>query len=103
MEHTWNVEDLNRNTLTGLVTEVTYLCSSKHEWASAAKLASISLPSINPTDESFVEFEDLTRELTLSWVLNSLDTSSIETSNSASIALQHAKVLLITSSNGTPW
>jgi|TARA_R110000744_G_scaffold95343_1_gene184263 hypothetical protein len=103
MEHTWNVEDLNRNTLTGLVTEVTYLCSSKHEWASAAKLESISLPSINPTDESFVEFEDLTRELTLSWVLNSLDTSSIETSNSASIALQHAKVLLITSSNGTPW
>ena len=55
------------------------------------------------SDPDFIEYENLTEDIVLAWVTGSVNTSSIETENSSSVAEQVAAKAAITTGTGTPW
>jgi len=102
MNHTWKIYDLKRNITDGVVTKVTYACESELSGSNTRKIGELTV--VGSTDDAdFVAYEDLTQEIVLGWVTGSVDTASIETLCSASIATQIMVSNAITESNGTPW
>ena len=55
------------------------------------------------SDSGFIAFDSLTEEKVLEWVHSNVDKSSIETSNSASIAQAIVRQAARTTKRGTPW
>ena len=102
MEHTWKIYDLKRIIADGVITEVTYACESDHEGIGTRKIGNFTI-SGSADDEGFIAYEDLTQADVLGWVDSNVDKTSIETSNSASIAERIVAQAAITESNGTPW
>ena len=102
MNHIWKIYDLKRTIADGVVTKVTYACESELSGSSTRKIGELTV--VGSTDDAnFVSYEDLTQEIVLGWVTSSVDTASIETLCSASIATQIMVSNAITESNGTPW
>ena len=102
MEHIWKIYNLKRNLSDGLVTEVTYGCESNYSGSGVRRIGDLEV-SGSASDPGFIEYENLTEEIILTWVTGSIDTSSIETENSSSVAEQVARKAAITTGNGTPW
>lgn len=102
MNHTWKIYDLKRVIADGVVTDVTYACESQLSGSSTRKIGELEVVG-SVDDEDFIEYNDLTEDIVLGWVTGSIDTASIETSNSASIAATLVARAAITESNGTPW
>lgn len=103
MEHNWKIYDLKRVISDGMVVQATYACESNKDNASTRYIGDIDFTTGSISDPDFVTYSDLTQDNVLGWITGSIDTASIETENSASIArniLQRAK---ITKRNGTPW
>ena len=102
MEHNWAIYNLKRNLSDGLVTEVTYACESNYSGSGVRRIGDLEV-SGSASDPDFIEYEDLTEGDVLAWVTGSVDTSSIETINSSSVAEQVAAQAAITTGTGTPW
>jgi len=102
MNHTWKIYDLKRNITDGVVTKITYACESELSGSHTRKIGELTVVG-STGDADFVAYEDLTQEIVLGWVTGSVDTASIETLCSASIATQIMVSNAITESNGTPW
>lgn len=102
MNHTWKIYDLKRTIADGVVTEVTYACESEYSGSGTRKIGDLAVVG-SADDADFVPYEDLTQAIVLGWVTGSVDTASIETANSASIAASIVARAAITESNGTPW
>ena len=102
MNHTWKIYDLKRTTADGVVTNVTYACESELSGSTTRKIGQLTVVG-SADDADFVAYEDLTQEIVLGWVTSSIDTSSLETANSASIAASIVARAAITERNGTPW
>lgn len=102
MQHTWKIYDLKRVIADGVVTDITYACESELSGSSTRKIGNLTVTG-SADDVDFVAYEDLTQDIVLGWVTGSIDTASIETSNSASIASTIVTRAAITESNGTPW
>lgn len=102
MTHSWKIYNLKRVIADGVVTDVTYACESQLSNSSTRKIGNLALVG-SAEDTDFVAYEDLTQDIVLGWVTSSIDTSLIETENSASIAQQIVVRAAITESNGTPW
>ena len=102
MNHTWKIYDLKRNITDGVVTKITYACESELSGSNTRKIGELTVVG-STGDADFVAYEDLTQEIVLGWVTGSVDTASIETLCSASIATQIMVSNAITESNGTPW
>ena len=102
MQHNWKIYDLKRNLSDGVVTEITYACESQLSGSSTRKIGNLTVAG-SADDVDFVAYEDLTQDIVLGWVTDSVDTASIETANSASIASIIVARAAITESNGTPW
>jgi len=102
MQHTWKIYDLKRNIADGVVIEVTYACESAHEQSGTRQIGDITL-SGSASDSGFIAFDSLTEEKVLEWVHSNVDKSSIETSNSASIAQAIVRQAARTTKRGTPW
>ncbi len=102
MQHTWKIYDLKRNIADGVVIEVTYACESTHEQSGTRQIGNITL-SGSASDSGFIDFDSLTEGKVLEWVYSSVDKSSIETSNSASIAQSIIIRAKRTTKRGTPW
>jgi len=103
MDHVWKIYDLKRVISDGMVTQATYACESQENNSSTRYIGDIELTTGSISDPGFVTYDDLTQDDVLGWVTGSIDTASIETENSASIALDITTQLAITESNGTPW
>ena len=103
MEHNWKIYDLKRVIADGMVVQATYACESKENNASTRYIGDIELTTGSISDPDFVTYNDLTQDNVLGWVTGSIDTASIETENSASIARQMVQRSKITKREGTPW
>lgn len=102
MNHTWKIYDLKRVITDGVVTDVTYACESELSGSSTRKIGDLAVVG-SADDAGFVAYEDLTQGIVLGWVTGSVDTASIETANSASIAASIVARAAVTKRNGTPW
>ncbi len=102
MNHTWKIYDLKRTIADGVVTEITYACESEYSGSSTRKIGNLEVVG-SVDDDDFVTYENLTESIVLGWVTSSIDTSSLETANSASIAASIVARAAITKVNGKPW
>ena len=102
MTHTWKIYNLKRTIADGVVTTITYGCESQLENASSRKIGDLTVTG-SVEEANFIPYEELTPEVVLGWVINSVDTASIETLNSASIAQQIEAQAAITEVQGVPW
>ena len=102
MKHNWKIYDLKRTISDNVVTKITYACESELSGSNSRKIDELEI-SGSASDPDFIPFSDLTQDDVLAWVTGSIDTSSIETLNSASIAQQIEAKEAITEVNGTPW
>lgn len=102
MNHTWKIYDLKRTIADGVVTKVTYACESNYSGSGTRKIGELTVVG-SVDDADFVPYEDLTEAIVLGWVTDSVDTASVETDNSASVAASIVARAAITESNGTPW
>jgi len=102
MTHTWKIYDLKRTIADGVVTTITYGCESELGNASSRKIGDLRITG-SVEEENFIPYEKLTPEIVLGWVTSTVDTASIETLNSASIAQHIEAQAAITEVNGTPW
>jgi len=103
MDHIWKIYDLKRVIANGMVTQATYACESKEDNSSTRNIGDIELTTGSISDPGFVTYDNLTQDNVLGWITGSIDTASIETENSASIARNITQRLKITKKNGTPW
>lgn len=102
MNHNWKIYDLKRTTADGVVNLVTYACESEDSGYGTRKIGELTV-SGSASDPGFIAYESLTEANVLAWVTSSIDTSSFESINSASIASTIVAQAAITESNGTPW
>lgn len=102
MTHNWKIYDLQRSVSDNVVTKITYACESHLSGSNSRKIGQLDI-SGSASDPDFIPFSDLTQDNVLAWVTGSIDTSSIETLNSASIAQHIEAKEAITEVNGTPW
>lgn len=102
MTHTWKIYNLKRTIADGVVTTITYGCESKLENVSSRKIGDLTVTG-SIEEENFIPYEELTPEIVLRWVTDNVDTASIETLNSASIAQRTQAQDNITEIQGVPW
>lgn len=103
MTHTWRVHNLTRNLSDGLITTASYHCTTKHSGEVARTIGDFPLPASDPSDESFIPYEDLTENVVLGWITGSLDTEEVYLKHSSSIADLIEHKITITTGEGTPW
>ena len=103
MDHIWKIYDLESVIADGMVTNVTYACESNLDGIGTREIGEISLTTGSASDSDFIAYNDLTEATVLGWVTGSIDTSAIETANSASIAASITAVATRTKAEGTPW
>jgi len=105
MKVTWKILDTKRQTLDGVIIEVTYLCEARLEQNIEKTMSRIALTG-DPTLPNFIPFSNLTEEVIIEWVkltLGQEQVSSIETSVKTSILAQKAAKDALTIENGLPW
>lgn len=103
MTHTWKIYNLERIKSDGMVTAVTWACESEIEGASERHIGYSVLTTGSTSDENFINYNNLKENNILSWITGSIDQSSIQTSNSASIATSIINQAAITKIEGIPW
>jgi len=102
MTHNWKIYDLKRTITDGIVTEIIYACESELSGSTTRKIGELTITG-STDDTDFIEYENLTEDIVLGWVTDSIDTSTFETANSSSIAEKIARKAARTTTNGTPW
>lgn len=102
MTHTWKIYDLKRTISEGIVTEVTYALQTEFSGSNARSISTTQITG-SIDDPDFIPFNDLTEGVVLSWITGSIDVTSLETSNSGSIAKRIARKAARTTTNGIPW
>jgi len=104
MQHKWRIIDLTRNLNDGLITTASYQCKSRVDGRFAViEKNDFHLDSKSPDDPDFIEYNNLTEDTILSWVTGSIDVNTIQTNNSASLALLIAEHDSRTEDTGLPW
>ncbi len=103
MNHIWKIYDLKSVIADGMVTDVTYACESNLDGIGTRSIGGLSLTTGSISDSDFVVYADLTEAGVLGWITGSIDTTAIETSNSASIAKDKTALAAVTTKIGTPW
>ena len=102
MTHNWKIYELKRTISDDVVTNITYACESHLSGSTSREIGDLTI-SGSASDPDFIAYENLTQDTVLGWVTGSIDTSSFETINSASLAAHIVKLAAITEVNGTPW
>jgi hypothetical protein len=101
IEYTWNIIELERNSINGGVIVVHWDCVGLDEDTnnSARVYSSSSLGVADPTDPEFIPFENLTKTQVLQWLWQILDKEEIESSVTSQIELLNNPEKLL----GVPW
>jgi len=102
MNHNWKIYDLKRTTADGVVNTITYGCESEDSGYGTRKIGELIVTG-SASDPGFIAYDNLTEANVLAWVTSSVDTTSIESENSASVASIIVAQAAITESNGIPW
>lgn len=102
MNHNWKIYDLKRTTSDGVVNLVTYAVESQHSSYGTRVIKELTITG-SASDSGFIPYNDLTEANVLAWVTSSVDTASLESENSSSIAATIIAEAAITESNGKPW
>ena len=102
MEHIWKIYELKRTIADGVVNNITYACESNLDEIFVREIGDVSITG-SPSDEGFIEYDELTENIVLGWVQANVDQSAIETSLSASIARDVIAKEAITEATGKPW
>ena len=102
MKHNWIIYDLKRTISNGVVTEVFYGCESHLKEFYTRHVGSFSLTG-STDDEGFIAYNLLESSDVLSWLDSNVNKSSIETSNSSSLASDEIKAANRISATGLPW
>jgi hypothetical protein len=77
MTTTWQIAQLKRKPDTELVFEVTYIMNFTHEQESDRHVGMVKLTG-DPTDPSFIPYENLTEATILQWVKDELGQEKID-------------------------
>ena len=77
METTFKIANLKRKPVSGLVFEVTYVMNFKLENQMDRKVGLLTLEG-DETDPNFVPFDQLTEEMVINWVKDSLGEEQID-------------------------
>ena len=102
MEHTWSIDNLERNQNNGMVDKVFYSLRTVHNSHAIEFNDEIILTTGSISDSGFINYEDLNESIVLSWITGSLDVDTLKATNSSSLLntitdLDNFKLL------GLPW
>ena len=103
MTHTWEIHNLERQLSDGLILTASWYCKTELEGESDRSVGSVNLPYKDPSDADFVSYENLTQDIVLGWVTGSLDTASLYSNHSSSIANKINEINALTTGAGLPW
>ena len=113
MIHTWYIKNLERNTSDGMATKAYYECKTLYDLEGQRYpvgenyYGQVTLTTGSVSDPDFIAYENLTENVVLGWITGSIDTTTIETQNSASISQRVQAFLELeaekTQSEGLPW
>lgn len=98
----WIIENMKRQTESGLVIEVVYRVIAKEKSLIADHKGKVTLTG-DPQSEGFVPFEELTESLVIQWVKDNVNVSSIETEVQNLLDSKLEKLEQKTTSSGLPW
>lgn len=98
----WIIENMKRQTESGLVIEVVYRVIAKEKSLIADHKDKVILTG-NSESEGFVPFEELTESLVIQWVKDNVDVSSIETEVQNLLDSKLEKLERRTTTSGLPW
>lgn len=98
----WTIENMKRQTQSGLVIEVVYRVLAKEKSLIADHQGKVTLTG-DPESEGFVPFEQLTEELVIQWVKDNVDVPSIESEVQNLLNSKLEKLEQKTTSSGLPW
>jgi hypothetical protein len=96
MNYTWNVVQMDRNTVDGFVTTVHYTVNAIDGEYSASTYGTVGFTQ---EDMNYVPFADLTQEQVIAWVQDSLGQATVEESLATQIEAQKNPVQV----SGLPW
>ena len=96
---TWNIANLERETVDGYVYTAHWTLNATDEEFSVGSYGSIGLER---PEEDLIPFEDLTKELVISWIQDKLGEEQVESMQNALIA-QIEEQKTPTKSSGVPW
>lgn len=102
MKHNWTIYNLKRTISDGVVTEVTYGCESEDGSAYTRHIGSFTITG-STEDEGFIAYDSLQSSDVIGWLDSNVDKSSIESSNSGSIADALTRQAARTTVSGLPW
>ena len=98
MEIKWSIPNLERKTADGFVFTAHWRCTATDGDFSASSYGTAGFQQ-DPEAESFVPYEDLTEEMVLGWLFNSIDKDATEAALKAKIEADKNP----TSASGVPW
>ena len=98
----WTIENMKRQTETGLVVEVAYRVVAKQSGLIADHRGKVTLTG-DPSAPGFVPFEQLTETQVIQWVKDSVDVSAIEAGIQSVLDAKVARVAQRETLTGLPW
>lgn len=98
----WTIENMKRQTGTGLVVEVAYKVVAKQGGLIADHRGKVTLTG-DPSAPGFVPFEQLTESQVIQWVKDSVDVSAIEAGVQSALEAKVQKVEQKEVVSGLPW
>jgi len=98
IQYTYNIAQLERDAATGGVKIAHWTLTAQKEELAASVYGTVSFTP-DPEDESFVPFDELTKEQVIDWVKSQLDTEALEAGLASQIELLENPPVL----TGTPW
>jgi hypothetical protein len=98
----WSIVELERHTSDGLVITAHWQTVKESEGKRARVYGSVGLPMKDPTDPSFIPFDELTEDVVIGWVKAQLGEEQVAALE-ANIAAQLDALLNPTTTTGLPW
>jgi hypothetical protein len=98
----WSIVQLERHTSDGLVIAAHWQVVKESEGKQARVYGFIGLPMKDPSDPSFIPFDELTEEVVLSWVYAALGDEQVKTYE-ASLDAQLDALINPPILTGIPW
>jgi hypothetical protein len=96
------VVQLQRDLPAGLCTVAHWTATKQDGDYTASAYGSLGLPEKDPSDPTFVAYEDITEAQAIEWVLAAMGTEQVEALE-ASLDAQINAARFPTSASGTPW
>ena len=98
----WTISELNRTLPDGMVYTAHWRVSDTDGNASGSVYGTISFPAKDPSDPSFIPYDQLTEAQVLQWVFDAMGADTVA-AHEANVAAQIAAQKNPTNAAGVPW